>query len=142
MRETKAVRLLDYGSGKGYQYLRDRIHDVWGGILPHCYDPGVRQLIKRPEGLFDGVICTDVMEHIDRRDVGLVLTDIFGFLRPGGFAYFNIYCGPSGKKFPDGTDVHLTVETPEWWEKQIGRFRTAGRIIKVDYAYPDSDDSE
>ena len=50
-------RLLDYGSGKGYQYLLARIHENWGGHLPICYDPGVIQLATRPPGRFDGIIC-------------------------------------------------------------------------------------
>src|SRR5690348_1646525 len=71
--------LLDYGSGKGYQYLQKRMHERWGGLLPYCYDVGVRQLSEKPQGLFDGVICTDVMEHIAEEDVDAVLDDIFGY---------------------------------------------------------------
>jgi hypothetical protein len=41
-------RLLDYGSGKGYQYLARRYHERWGGLLPHCYDIGVQQLSPSP----------------------------------------------------------------------------------------------
>lgn len=63
--ETGAVSLLDYGCGKGYQYLGGRrVHERWGGLLPHCYDPGVLGLHEKPERKFDGVISCDVMEHV------------------------------------------------------------------------------
>jgi hypothetical protein len=134
---TGARRILDYGSGKGYQYLKDRIHERWGGILPHCYDVGVWQLRHRPTGLFDGVICTDVMEHIAEWDVEDVLADVFGLLRVDAptFAYFNIFCNPAGKTFPDGTNVHLTVKPPEWWEGCISKFSRDNLTIWTDYEY-------
>lgn len=118
-------RILDYGSGKGFQYLEKRIHEQWGGLLPYCYDPGVIQLGKKPEGLFGGVICTDVMEHIDEADVGEILKDIFQSLNTDGpaFAYFHISTRPAGKTFENGENVHLTVRPESWWNKQIDRFQ-------------------
>jgi hypothetical protein len=135
--DPRELRLLDYGSGKGYQYLRDRVHDRWGGVVPHCYDIGVMQLQEKPTGKFHGVICTDVMEHIDRPDVDQVLEDVFGFLytdRPV-FAYFNIFCNLASKSFPDGRNVHLTVRPPEWWDNRLRRFERPGLTIRADYEY-------
>ena len=126
--------ILDYGSGKGFQYLVSRLHEQWGGLLPHCYDIGVRQLSQRPAIKFDGIVCTDVLEHIEREDVPAVLDDIFGFLtvedRPK-FIFFSIACRPDvkappadkgahkHKKLPDGRDLHLTIEQPDWWISMI-----------------------
>lgn len=115
-------RLLDYGSGKGYQYLAAREHEAWGGLLPHCYDPGIIQLGKRPIGTFDGVICTDVMEHIAEQDIMDTLRDIYAYARPEPiptFVYFHICCRPAHKCFADGQNVHLTVRPPDWWKKVI-----------------------
>lgn len=133
--KTSARRLLDYGSGKGYQYLKDRVHDAWGGILPHCYDIGVHQLKNKPKGKFDGVICTDVMEHIHRDDIDIILSDIFGLLEDKAFAYFNIFCNEAAKTFPDGTNVHLTVKSPEWWDKRLRGYARDGLTIWADYEY-------
>lgn len=138
MRQVGAKRILDYGCGKGFQYLADRVHDRWGGILPHCYDVGVRQLQEMPAGLFHGVICTDVMEHIDEPDVAGVLAEIFGKLCRNGrpvFAYFNIFCNLAGKEFPDGKNVHLTVREPEWWRAQLEHYKRADLTIWADYEY-------
>lgn len=122
--QFQPVKILDYGSGKGYQYLSRRQHEQWGGLLPYCYDPGVIQLADRPKGLFDGVICTDVMEHIDQDDVDLILADVFAFINPNkpAFAYFHVCTRPAGKSFDDGENVHLTVQPAEWWSTRISRF--------------------
>lgn len=129
-----AGRLLDYGSGKGYQYLSRRVHDAWGGLLPHCYDPGVVQLREKPEGTFDGIICTDVMEHIEEADVDAVLADIFGYARDRAFVYFCIACRPAKRKrLPDGRDVHVTVKPPQWWNEKLDKFRREQLQIVVEF---------
>lgn len=135
IQSSGASRVLDYGSGKGYQYIARRLHEQWGGLLPHCYDPGVIQISQKPEGPFQGIICTDVMEHIDRDDVHPILGDIFDTLQPDGkrFAYFHISTRPAGKCFPDGENVHLTVEPPEWWWIQLKRYEKEGLEIRATY---------
>jgi len=129
-------RLLDYGSGKGYQYLGMRVHERWGGILPYCYDPGVKQLRRKPEGLFDGIICTDVMEHIEKFDVTKTLEMIFRHAEAEAFAFFCIACRPSHritKRLPDGRDVHVTVKPPAWWDKKLEPFKRDGLTVRVVY---------
>lgn len=117
--EHKPERLLDYGSGKGFQYLVRRVHERWGGLLPYCYDVGVRQLSTLPEGTFGGVLCTDVLEHIDEPDVPAILDTILSKVEPRGFVLLGISCRPTKKTLPDGRDVHLTIQPPSWWVKQI-----------------------
>lgn len=135
VQRTGAQRLLDWGSGRGYQYLRDRVHEAWGGILPHCYDIGVRQLSDKPEGVFDGVICTDVMEHIDEDDLPEVLGEIFGYVRGGGFVFFDICCRPAFKTFESGENVHLTVRDPDWWRKVISKHKPDCVIVEDYYEW-------
>lgn len=133
---AKPKRLLDFGSGKGYQYLERRLHEQWGGLLPHCYDVGVIQLGKRPVGQFGGVICTDVMEHIDEADVDAIFDDVFSFVETDGpaFAYFHISTRVAGKSFDDGENVHLTVKPPNWWDRKLDRFHKRQDLaIRVTY---------
>lgn len=117
--------VLDYGSGKGYQYLAKRAHDAWGGILPHCYDPGVRQLAELPTGTFDGLICVDMLEHLEEQDVEPTLDAMFALLQPSGrraykgFAYISVGTKPARKTLPDGRNAHLTVRPLEWWSDKI-----------------------
>jgi hypothetical protein len=127
-------RILDYGSGKGYQYLALRVHQHWGDILPHCYDPGVMQLKIRPEGTFGGIICTDVLEHIEEADVDKTLEDIFSFADDHAFVFMAIACRPAKrKKLPDGRNVHVTVKPPEWWDSKLERFKRDGLTIRAVY---------
>ncbi len=118
VKKTKSKTLLDYGCGKGKQYSERRVHDQWGGIMPRLYDVGVPEFSRKPEGPYDGVICVDVMEHIEEADVERVLTEVIGYAKK--FVIFHIACRPSKrKKLPDGRDVHVTVRKPDWWRRKI-----------------------
>lgn len=117
--QYKPTRMLDYGCGKGYQYLAHRIHEQWGGILPYCYDVGVRQLSGKPEGKFQGLICTDVLEHVEEQDADDIIADALSFLS-SGFAFFSISCRPCKDIIlPDGRNGHINQQTPEWWSKKF-----------------------
>lgn len=127
-------RMLDYGSGKGYQYLALRVQDHWGGILPVCYDPGVVQLRIKPDGKFGGIICTDVMEHIEEADVDEVLAEIFSFADDHAFVFLSIACRPAKRKrLPDGRDVHVTIRPPDWWDAKLAKFQRDGLTIRAVY---------
>lgn len=119
--EHMPERMLDYGCGRGIQYLNRRVHEKWGGPLPHCYDVAVNGLQELPDGPFGGVLCIDVLEHIERADLGEVLQQLVRLTGPGGFLFLVISCRPTRKKLPDGRDVHVTIEPPSWWQKQILR---------------------
>jgi hypothetical protein len=124
-------RLLDYGCGKGQQYSELKVHEQWGGLMPHLYDVGVPAFSEDPPAIFDGVICTDVLEHIAEADVPAVLAHLFSKLPvrdDGGmsFAFFWVACRPARRKtLRDGRNVHLTVREPAWWDAQIVAQRPA-----------------
>ena len=126
--EHDAETLLDYGSGKGMQYLVGRVHEKWRGILPTCYDPGYAPLAKRPGGKFDGVICTDVMEHIEERDVPDMLADIFSYA--DGFVFLGIATIPARKTLPDGRNCHVTIRPPEWWNHVVRKAANKPYMIR------------
>ena len=65
VQDTKAETLLDYGCGKGLQYTKYKYHEELG-IMPALYDPAVPEYEELPEGKFDGIYSTDVMEHIPK----------------------------------------------------------------------------
>lgn len=134
-------RLLDYGCGRGLQYLGERVHERWtsGGetaSLPQCYDIGIPALATKPEGVFEGVICVDVLEHIPPADVQTVLQELFAYTESGiGFLFLAIACRPAKKSFSNGENLHLTIQPPSWWRDQI-RF-AAGRAKR-----PPNDEAE
>lgn len=132
--EFRPKRILDYGSGKGHQYLALRVHEAWGGLLPHCYDIGVRGLSEKPEGRFGGIICTDVLEHIEEEDLPAVMDGIFGYADEAAFAFFSIACRPAkSKRLSDGRDVHRTIKPPRWWEQKLAAYERPGLFIRARY---------
>lgn len=126
MFETHNVKnALDFGCGKGYQYHYNPFADprvfidpekIWG-FVPECYDPGVEMWQELPDGPFDAVICTDVMEHIPENHVQEELEKIFA--RATKCAYFNISCRPAYAILKTGENAHCTVKPSTWWDEQI-----------------------
>lgn len=117
VRETNTQTLLDYGCGSGNQYSVGECHLYWGGILPSLYDPASSNHNKRPDCKFDGVICTDVAEHIPENEIDDFLNDVFGYANK--FVFITICTRPAKKSLPDGRNAHLTVKPKEWWIDKI-----------------------
>jgi len=116
--------ILDYGSGKGRQYEAmtvetpdgrkfPDIRSFWGVESIACYDPGYEPFSTLPEGKFDGVVSTDVLEHCPKDDIPWLVEEMFGFATE--FAYINVACYPAAKTLPNGENAHCTIESPEWW---------------------------
>ena len=126
--KTHADTLLDYGCGKGQQYVPREIKDASGEIWPSvidcwdigelvCYDPCYEPYNKLPQDKFDGVICTDVLEHCPEEDLDWILAELFGFARK--FVYANIAGYPAQKRLSNGENAHCTIRPREWWQRRI-----------------------
>jgi hypothetical protein len=130
VKATGARSVLDYGSGKGLLYrmtdlampdgsiARD-MKDYWGVETIRCYDPGVPQFAEPPSAPCDGVVCTDVLEHIPEEDVDWLLAELFRLA--SRFVYANIAAYPAGKTLPNGWNAHITVRPPQWWAERISK---------------------
>jgi len=125
-----ARTLLDYGSGKGLQYrphrvmvegrhVADGIAEYWDVDEVRCYDPGYAPFAALPAGRFDGVICTDVLEHCPEEDLPWIVAELFGFAKR--FIYANVACYPARKHLPDGENAHITIRDPHWWRELFVR---------------------
>jgi len=122
---TGASRLLDYGCGKGTQYEApfmapdgtryESVLKYWGVDAVHRYDPAYGPFSQLPTGKFDGVICTDVLEHCPEEDVAWIVDELFGFANM--FAFANVACYPAHKVLPNGENAHCTIRPPDWWER-------------------------
>jgi len=120
---TGASTILDYGSGKGMLYGHQFQYDpatesetllsYWDIDEVRCYDPAYEPYSKRPDKRFDGVICTDVVEHCPESDLQWILDDIFSFARC--FVFINAACYPAVAILPNGENAHCTIKAPEWW---------------------------
>lgn len=115
--ELDCKSILDYGCGKAIQYHKEKLHEShFLGIMPALYDPAVEQYSVLPEGTFDAVICTDVLEHIEEEDVGSVIKEIYS--KADKFVYLGISNEPASSILPDGRNAHVTQKSLDWWVEQ------------------------
>jgi hypothetical protein len=143
IRLTGARTILDYGAGKGRQYWPLRIADeedlveypdirsYWGVSDIRCYDPAYPPFTELPTGTFDGVVCTDVLEHCPEEDIPWILAELFSFAEK--FVYANVACFPARKRLPSGGNAHCTVKPVKWWEDQLARAAHAKRQIRYEF---------
>jgi hypothetical protein len=126
VRETKAATLLDFGAGKAILYddlpgdppgSRSKSMKSWGDARVTCYDPGYEPFSGPIEDKYDGVICTDVLEHIPEEDIPWVLDKLFRHAR--SFVYAVAACYPARKALPNGENAHCTLQGSEWWHGQL-----------------------
>lgn len=114
IRKHGAKKLLDYGSGAGQAYAKPhRLHLKWGVDIPRRYDPAFAKFAAKPVGKFDGVICSDVLEHIPEENVDAFIAKLFEHAER--FVFASVCCRPAQKTFPDGTNLHVTLHPLEWW---------------------------
>jgi hypothetical protein len=135
-----ARTILDYGSGKGAQYLPlpftdpsgrvyPSIKAYWGGVEIRCYDPGYKPFSELPSGRFDGVIATDVLEHVPEDDMEWVVAELFQYANR--FVFANVACYPANRVLPSGANAHCTVRPMKWWRRLVEAI--AARYANVRY---------
>jgi 2-polyprenyl-3-methyl-5-hydroxy-6-metoxy-1,4-benzoquinol methylase len=113
-----AKSLLDYGCGKGFQYTQKHLHKTYfNSIMPTLYDPAVPAHDVIPEGTFDGVISTDVMEHIPEYQLDEIFKEIYS--KADKFVYLGICTIPAIVVLPNGENAHCTVKPIDWWVEKI-----------------------
>ena len=126
----KARSVLDYGCGAGDAYKSPHLlHRQWGlkWFEIELYDPAFQKHEEAPWGRFDGVVCSDVLEHIPEEDIDDTLGALFQYARK--FVWASVCCRPAKKFFPDGvTNLHVTLKPMEWWE---AKFETCGRATRL-----------
>ncbi len=127
--EYRAFSVLDYGAGEGTlaKALRD--------LLPSSvriaeYDPAVARIEDTPF-FADLVVCTDVLEHVEPKNLDAVLAHLKMLARKAVFAV--IATRPSGKVLSDGRNAHLIIEQDVWW---VERLLKAGFTVSSGPASP------
>ena len=127
---NKCRSLLDFGCGKGFLYknkfkINDQEYhnllDCWELDDVYLYDPGVKEFSVYPVRKFDGLICTDVIEHIPESDVLEFIDNLFKLSNK--FIFVVIATIPATKFFDDGNNIHLCLKTQEEWEKIFLEFK-------------------
>ena len=122
VKNTKSRTLLDYGCGRADAYRSPHsfpsvIGVKWSDV--YLYDPAFEQYSVKPPGRkFDGVLCSDVCEHIPEDEVPEFVATLFQHARR--FVWASVCCRPASKTFPNGiTNLHVTVRPIEWWRERF-----------------------
>lgn len=118
IRQFGVVTMLDFGCGRGNSYRPPHeIHKAWGVAMPTLYDPAfsTHDALPAAGAKFDFVICSDVLEHVPRSQVDEFVAGLFDLSRR--IVWASVCCRPAKKSFPDGTNLHVTVEPITWWEQ-------------------------
>ena len=106
--------ILDYGCGKA------RFHKLLFKDLKHLkitkFDPAVEEFSNKPQGLFDLILCIDVLEHIEENKLKEIIEDIFNY---GNNVIFTITCYPATQILPNGKNAHYTIKEPNWWDELL-----------------------
>lgn len=125
---------LDYGCGKGGQY-RDTVKSLGMtlekalGFEVDKYDPAVEMFSAVPQGVFDMVWCTDVLEHIPEEDIDWVVQQLDAYTDK--ILFVTVGCYPAKKLLPNGENTHITQRPREWWEQKFSAVKRA----KVDLLF-------
>lgn len=108
--------LLDYGCGQGT--LTAAIRPQLNGIEIAEYDPAIpdKNSIEKYK-VFDLVVCTDVLEHVEPDKLPIVIDHLFRLT--GRVLFLVIATRPSNKFFEDGRNVHLVIQPASWWKDRI-----------------------
>jgi len=128
-REVRAKSMLDYGCGRGDAYRSPhKLHHQLGIERANValYDPAFRRDDVLPTGKFDLVLCSDVLEHVPEDQVDEVIARLFSYARYAVWA--SVCCRPAKKTFPDGTNMHVTVQPYEWWRRKFQTWADATNI--------------
>lgn len=129
--------ILDFGCGKAFLYTNSlninninykNITEFWNVKDVYLYDPGVVKFSTYPNKKYDGVICTDVIEHIPENDIMNFIQDIFDLSEK--FVFIVVALMPASKQFDDGKNIHLCLKSKNEWDKIFNEFKKMYPSIK------------
>lgn len=122
------VTVLDFGCGAGT--LKPFIEKTArAGIIVTEYDPSVEGKTRLPDGTFDLLVTTDVLEHVEP----VSLDETLRWMEEHSVRQFHhIDCNDTKDRLPDGRDVHLIVAEPHWWLSKLQYSNPGWTLMEYD----------
>lgn len=106
--------IIDFGCGVGN--LITTLSEQYPDKQIKGYDPGNETYNEMPTEVFDLLVSTDVLEHIEPE----FLDETLNFLSSKSqYVYHLIALEPSSVVLPDGRNAHLILESPGWWKSKF-----------------------
>jgi len=123
-RPKDAKSVLDYSCGQS------QLLDKFPIKIKYQYDPYVMGRDIKPEGKFDWIINTDVLEHIPEGNIPAYIDEM---LQYGDKVFFAIAIALDTHKLSDGSPAHITVHPKDWWLNYLGKwFDTLTLVPEID----------
>ena len=142
IKKTGSKSIIDFGCGKAMAYREQiifnkvtypNIQDFWGVKDITLYDPGVKEFDLYPNSKADGIICTDVIEHITSDDIINFIENLYILSKI--FVFLVIATKPASKYFDDGRNIHLTLKSNQEWDIIFNKFKKKYPNIKTYVKY-------
>ncbi len=119
VRKFGSCDILDYGCGKEtLKYAMEEAFPILPKMRVLGYDPGIKG--KDQAKPADIVVCTDVMEHVERECIDAVLSHIANLTRH--VAIINVSLIPAVKTLPDGRNAHISLYPKDWWLSYLKKY--------------------
>lgn len=117
-KKLKLNSVLDYGCGHGKQWTERKFHKKMKIPEYALYDIAYPDWTEMPEGKYDLVISTDVLEHIP---VGELLDEALEniFSKANKAVFLKIGTTPARKVLANGQNAHCTIKSEDEWRSVL-----------------------
>jgi hypothetical protein len=131
LKNKTSVTVLDFGSGNGLQWHKQTLSNG-SKSLPNLigeklqgfyrYDPAFEIYSKKPSGVFDFIICADVLEHIPDNEFEEFFTEINSYTHSGSVIFYSISTKLSNNYFLDGQNMHVNIKNYDDWANVLKKY--------------------
>jgi hypothetical protein len=141
LKDKKSVTLLDYGCGSSSIWhesiigqKRQNLFEILGPKIQsfHRYDPRNEAFSKKLNSKFDIIICSNVLEFFSKIEISKILKELQDFSNESTHIFYTINTGPSKNFFLNGTNMHVTQESADFWINMLKEFNNCKISVAVD----------